>query len=87
VRAFLAGVASVLLLLGCQTPSDPQGVLHDPPWIELRTEHLTIWTNVHERTARRLARNLEQFRAVVELVSARRSRRLAFRSGSSTSRT
>jgi hypothetical protein len=66
VRACLAGAAVFLALLGCASPVHT--ALYDSPWIEVRTANLTLWTNVHERMARRLARNLELFRSVVEYV-------------------
>jgi tetratricopeptide (TPR) repeat protein len=38
------------------------------PWIQLETQNIEIWTCVHERTARRLARKLELFRSVTAFV-------------------
>jgi len=66
MRAWLTSAIIAVSLLGCITPTSM--TIDEQPWIELETQNITIWTCAHERTARRLARNLELFRSVSEFV-------------------
>ena len=66
MRGWLTSGIIAVSLLGCVTPA--RMTVDERPWIELETRNITIWTCAHERTARRLARNLELFRSVSEFV-------------------
>ncbi len=55
------------LLGGCA--STPLSVAQDEGWIEARTEHFTVWTNLPPEDARAVARDIEIFRAAVLLIT------------------
>jgi Flp pilus assembly protein TadD len=66
MRGESANAIIAVLLLGCAAPA--RMTMDERPWIELETQNIAIWTCAHERTAKRLARNLELFRSVSEFV-------------------
>ena len=53
-----------LLLLSCTTP------VIDRPWVEVRTPNFLIWSAVDVEQTEQLARELEDFRQVVSLVTS-----------------
>jgi len=63
-RVWALTLAAALTCLGCATTP-----LHQRPWVEVRTAHFEILSPRPASEALALARSLELFRSVVELVT------------------